>query len=44
MQKYRAKKKTEKQATTTPILTGLENLTIKDATLETPLANPALST
>jgi len=35
MQKYRAKKKAEKQATTTPIQTGIENITIKDATTAT---------
>jgi len=35
MQKYRAKKKAEKQAATTPIQTGIENLTIKDEPLKT---------
>lgn len=35
MQKYRAKKKAEQQATTTTIQTGIENLTIKDEQLKT---------
>ena len=44
MQKNRAKKKAEKLAASSPIDTAMENLTIKDATLETPLMNPAIST
>jgi len=35
LREYRAKKKAEKQATTTLIQTGIENLTIKDATTAT---------
>ena len=39
MQKYRAKKKAEIQAASTPIQIDLENLTIKDEHLETSLAH-----
>jgi cobalamin biosynthesis Mg chelatase CobN len=44
MQKYRAKKKAEKHAETTSLQISLENLSIKDEPLATPIVNPALST